>query len=175
MSRLALLYSKVKQTVTTVQFVNEQEVKDMEINPIKDNKRCFFQRLFGKPVTQPPRDLGCWSYSNGNVTIELNKAPELAQAGGAIRLEGGNLPVKVLVIHGDDGNYHAFRNSCTHGKRCLDPVPGAGTVQCCSVGKSTFNYEGKVLRGATKENIVVYPVKVEEGRLGIQLKEAQQN
>jgi len=143
----------------------------MVINPKKDNKRGFFQRLFGKPVTQPPQDAGCWSYSNGTVVIELDKVPELAHAGGAIRLEGGNLPVKVLIIHGDDGNYHVFRNSCTHGKRCLDPVPGAGTVQCCSVGKSTFDYSGKVLRGGAKDNIVVYPVKVEEGRLRVQLNE----
>ena len=141
----------------------------MEINPTRDNKRGFFQRLFGKPATKPPQNTGCWAYSNGELVIELDKAPELAQAGGAIRLEGGDLPVKVLVIHGDDGNYHAFRNICMHGKRCLDPVVGAGTVQCCSIGKSTYDYNGKVMRGSAKENIVVYPVKVEEGRLKVQL------
>jgi len=153
--------------------IKEQEDVEMEVDMKKDSKRNFFQRLFGKPVTKPPQNDGCWSFSDDVLLIQLDKAPELSNPGGGIRIEGETLPFRVLVIHGDDGQYHAFRNVCTHGKRCLDPVPGGGTVQCCSVGKSTFDYDGKVLRGSAKENIVVYPVKEENGKLIVTLKEAQ--
>ena len=161
------------KAITEEKSINEQEVGEMEVDHKKDVKRNFFQRLFGKPATKPPQDNDCWSFSDGVLLIELEKAPELSEPGGALRLEADELPNKVLVIHGDDGQYHAFKNVCTHGKRCLDPVPGGGTVQCCSVGKSTYDYNGNVLRGSAKENIVVYPVKVDNGNLKVIIKEAQ--
>ena len=125
----------------------------------------FFKRLLGKCITQPPSDPGCWKFEEGKVMIELQRAPELSQKNGALRLEDNNLPVKLLLIYGDDGNYYALLNKCAHAGRRLDPVPRGGTVQCCSVGKSTFDYEGKVLAGSAKEGIKTFPVVLENGKL----------
>ena len=136
----------------------------------KTLKRSFFQRLFGKPATQPPKDKECWTFTDGKVIVDLSRAPELSETGGAIRLEGNEIPERVLVIHGDDGNYYAFSNKCKHGGRRLDPVPCAGTVQCCSIGKSTYDYSGKVLSGSAKEDIIIYPVKFDDGKLIIEIK-----
>ncbi len=133
--------------------------------PDRDLKLGIFKRIFGKSTTKLPEDADCWSYADGRLTIDLSRASELSEAGGAIRLEGKNLPKRILVIHGDDGIYHAFTNKCTHGGRRLDPVPCAGTVQCCSVGKSTFDYKGNLLRGSAKENIATYPVETEDGKI----------
>ncbi|MCB2212549.1 Rieske 2Fe-2S domain-containing protein [bacterium] len=138
-------------------------------DPSKDNRIGFFKRLLGKCLTEVPRNDECWSFADGNLTIDLGKAGELARPGQALRFEAETLPHRVLVVHGDDGEYHAFKNECTHGKRQLDPVPGAGTVQCCSLGKSTFEYSGEFVRGSAKDNLTVYPVTVAEKTLTVQL------
>ncbi len=129
-------------------------------------KRSFFQRVFGIPATLRPRESECWSYAGGRVVIDLAKAAELERPGGALRLEGGGLPIRVLVVHGEDGRYHAFHNRCTHlGHRRLDPVPGTATVQCCSVNKSTYDYGGATLFGPAPRPVTVLPVELEGDRL----------
>jgi nitrite reductase/ring-hydroxylating ferredoxin subunit len=81
------------------------------------------------------------------------------------------LPIRVLVIRGDDGKFHAFHNRCTHiGHRRLDPVPGTGTVQCCSVGKSTYTYDGKKIFGPPTGSIKTLKVEAEGDRLIVYLK-----
>ena len=141
----------------------------MKPDATKTLRRNIFQRIFGKCVTQEPTDPGCWTYSDGKVEIDLARAEELSDTGGAIRIESEKLPERLLVIHGDDGNYHAFQNRCTHGKRRLDPVPSAATVQCCSIGKSTFDYSGKLLVGSAKSDMTTYPVEIKDGRLVVSL------
>ena len=130
--------------------------------------RSFIQRIFGRPATPKPLDPQCWSFSDGKILIDLNRAMELKKSGGALRLEGGELPMRVLVIRGDDGKFHAFHNRCTHiGHRRLDPVPGTGTVQCCSVGKSTYTYDGKKVYGPPTGSIRTFKVDAEGDRLTV--------
>ncbi|MDP8206035.1 MAG: Rieske 2Fe-2S domain-containing protein [Candidatus Electryonea clarkiae] len=161
------------QTETNMGDTTSSEIStkpEIKPNPDKSSKRNFFQRMLGKSATKPPEDESCWEYSDGLITVDLIKASELSESDGSISLEGKNLPDRILVIRGDDNDYHAFKNSCAHGKRRLDPVPGAGTVQCCSMGKSTYDYHGKRLAGAAKDDIVIYDVKVEDSKLVIVLK-----
>jgi nitrite reductase/ring-hydroxylating ferredoxin subunit len=133
---------------------------------LKFLNRGFFQRIFGLPATGKPLDPQCWSFSDGKILIDLKRATELKKPGGALRLEGGGLPMRVLVIRGDDGKFHAFHNRCTHiGHRRLDPVSGTGTVQCCSVGKSTYTYDGKKIYGPPTGPIKTFKVEVEDERL----------
>ena len=127
----------------------------------------FFARIFGICKTKPPADSDCWNYSGGNVDIELGRAPELSEKGGAIRLEGKGLPQKVLVIHGVDGRFHAFGNKCTHMGRRIDPLADTEAVRCCSVSKSTYDYTGKVISGAAKAPLNTFEVKTEEDKLVI--------
>lgn len=130
-------------------------------------QRNIFQRILGICVTKPPADEGCWTYQNGKVTVDLARAPELSKKNGAVRLEKKGLPERVLVVHGDDDKYHAFRNKCAHAKRRMDLIPDAGRIQCCSVGKSTFDYEGTRISGSAKKDIEVYPVTIEGEKLVI--------
>ena len=138
-------------------------------NPDKMLKRGFFNRLFGKPATGEPQDPDCWRYEENNIIIDLGKAQELSKPGGAIRLEDIKIPQRVVVIHGDDGKFHAFQNKCQHAGRRIDPVPGALTVQCCSVNKVTYDYNGKVLKGPAKEPLKVFPVELKEEELIISI------
>jgi nitrite reductase/ring-hydroxylating ferredoxin subunit len=129
-------------------------------------KRNIFQRIFGIPATKMPQVPDCWSYSDGRLTIDLGKAPELENQGGALRCEGGNLPVRVLVVRGDESRFYAYRNRCTHlGHRRLDPVPGTDTVQCCSVNKSTFDLKGQNIHGPAPKPIDSFPVENQGDRL----------
>ena len=142
---------------------NQRRGETMEI---KFLERSFFQRLLGKPATPEPKNPNCWRYSDGKLSIDLKNAPELGKPGGALRFEGGDLPMRVLVFLGQDGKYRAFRNRCTHmGHRRLDPVPGTNTVQCCSINKSTYDYEGKKVYGPAPEPIMNYSTTLEGDRL----------
>jgi len=133
-------------------------------------QRNFFQRILGLPATLKPLDPAGWSYSNNKLTIDLAKTPELTQPGGAVRFEGKDLPERVLVLLGQDNTYRAFRNRCTHmGHRRLDPVPGTDTVQCCSVGKSTYSLEGKNMFGPAPEPITTYPVEIDGDHLSVRI------
>jgi nitrite reductase/ring-hydroxylating ferredoxin subunit len=130
----------------------------------------LFKRILGICETRPPADAGCWSYADGKIEIALARAVELAQPGGAIRLEGGSLPRRVLVFRGDDGRYHALPNRCTHvGHRRLDMLPGQGKVRCCSIGQSEFDYAGRRLAGSAKESIVPLAVEVDGDKLIVSL------
>lgn len=138
----------------------------MEVG-MPDVKRNLLQRILGQCATPEPRDKECWSYAPPYARVELGKAPEVARRGGAVRLEGHGLPKRVLLVHGADGRFRAFVNHCGHGGRRLDPVPESSEVQCCSIGKSTFDYDGRLLRGASKKDADLLPVEVRDGYLQI--------
>jgi nitrite reductase/ring-hydroxylating ferredoxin subunit len=134
-------------------------------------KRNIIQRIFGICATKPPADQGCWRYDNGSVVVSLSSAAELTRENGAIRLEGKGMPERVLVFRGNDGQYRALRNKCEHMGRRLDPVPGAPRIECCSIGGSSYDYQGKVLSGLAKGKVPVFPVAEEEGELSITLED----
>ncbi|MEA2064360.1 MAG: Rieske (2Fe-2S) protein [Gemmatimonadota bacterium] len=135
----------------------------------------IIRRIFGICRTGKPLNTGCWKYDEGRVEVDLAQTPELSAPGGAIRLEGKPLPGKrILLLHGEDGNYHACLNRCTHlGHRRLDPLAdgdeGEGRIRCCSVGKSTFDYQGRVVSGTAEEPLTVLTVELEDGSLRIHL------
>lgn len=137
---------------------------------VKFLERNFLQRLFGICATPRPGDDGCWKYESGLLTVQLERVPELRPAGSAVRLEGGSLPRRVLLVHTEDGAYHALHNRCTHGgHRRLDFVPGTETVQCCSVNKSTFSCAGEHLHGPVPEPVATFPVEHGQGTLQIRV------
>ncbi|MEW5723852.1 MAG: Rieske 2Fe-2S domain-containing protein, partial [Thermodesulfobacteriota bacterium] len=102
----------------------------------------LFSRLFGICKTRPPADPACWRLEEGQIEIDLAAAPELGRKGGAVRLEGSGLPERVLVFRGEDGGFYALSNRCTHMGRRLDPLPGSSQVECCSVSRSRYDYQG---------------------------------
>jgi nitrite reductase/ring-hydroxylating ferredoxin subunit len=129
----------------------------------------FFQRILGICNTKPPADPECWSYNRGKVVIDWARAPELHKPCGAIRLEGQGLPEKILLIYGMDGQFHAFKNKCTHMGRRLDPVEGESMLRCCSVSKSTFDYAGRLMSGPAKETLQTLPVENRKCKVVIRL------
>ncbi len=131
----------------------------------KTLQRNIFQRLFGISTTKKPGDESCWTFEDRKVVVDLARAPELGNPGGAIRIEGKPLPERIVVVHGTGGGYYAFKNRCTHMGRRMDPVPGVDYVQCCSIGKSTFDYDGKRLSGTAEKPVDTYTVSLEGEKL----------
>ena len=129
----------------------------------------FFKRLLGICETPPPGDPEAWTVANGLVRINLFRMPELNHPGGAVRLEGQDPAPRLLVFHGDDGQYHVVANRCTHMGRRIDPIAGSKTIQCCSISKSTFTYDGKPVGGVAKKALTTYPVAREGDKLTITL------
>jgi len=131
--------------------------------------RNIFQRLFGLCATKLPSDPQCWTVKDGKVEIDINKAIEIKDPGTAIRLEGKLLPERLLVCHGTDDKYYAFVNKCKHMGRRLDPVPETQTVQCCSIGKSTYDYSGNAVSGPAKGTLNIFPVEKFTDKIVIRL------
>ncbi len=129
----------------------------------------FFSRLLGICKTNPPADASAWKMENGRLEVELAKTPELNSPGGAIRLEGQGLAKRLLLLRGEDGALHAFVNKCSHAGRRLDPLPGEARIQCCSVGKSVFDYQGRRISGSAKKDLAPLKVEEQEGRAVIEL------
>jgi Rieske Fe-S protein len=137
---------------------------------LKFLQRSIWQRLVGTPATTVPADPASWRYNSGTLTLDLDRLPELAPAGGAVRLEGGGLPDRVLVVRDETVGFVAFHNRCTHlGHRRLDPVPGTATVQCCSIGKSTYDLDGKKIFGPAPAPLKRYPVALQGRQLVVRL------
>ncbi len=133
------------------------------------HKRNIFQRIFGIPATKQPADAGCWSFSDGTVEVQLEKAIELTGKGNGVSLEGKGLPDRILLFQGVDENFYAFVNKCKHAGRKLDPLPDSEHIQCCSVGKATYDYSGKVSAGNVEGELQTYPVEKNESRLIIKI------
>jgi nitrite reductase/ring-hydroxylating ferredoxin subunit len=137
---------------------------------VKFLERSIWQRIFGISATGKPQDESGWHYESGQLTISLDRIPELTRPGTAVRFEGKSLPVRILVVFGENKQYQAFHNRCTHmGHRRLDYVPGTETVQCCSVSKSTYTFGGDKVHGPAPEPIRTYPVEVGESELRISI------
>jgi nitrite reductase/ring-hydroxylating ferredoxin subunit len=127
----------------------------------------FLDRLLGRPLTDLPQIEDAWVYEAGELRLDLAKLPEIADLGSAVRIEGEVLVDPILVVLGDNGQYYAFKNACTHAGRMIDPLAGTMTLECCSVSSSTFDYDGNVLSGPAESALTSYALIVEDGFLVI--------
>ena len=135
---------------------------------IKRNKRNIFQRILGIPAT-PKAEPSTWRFEGGQIIVDLERVPALKQPSGAFRMEGQGAPERVLVMRGEDGKHHAYRNVCGHAGRRMDPVAGTETIQCCSVNEATYAYGCQKLHGPGDKPVVQYPVEEKDGKLYVKV------
>ena len=129
-----------------------------ELKPPKATN--IFQRLFCITISPLPADTGCWTISGDEMQVDLDRAPELRPVGRSIRIEGERLPDRVLLVHGEDGIYRAFRNRCACGGFRIDPVPGEQKVRCCTPMQSTYDYTGKPTTSHPDKSVELLTTKV---------------
>ena len=77
---------------------------------------------------------------------------------------------EIAVAHLDDGSWVAFDNSCTHEDCPLDEGDLEGNQIICHCHSSAFDVRtGEVLEGPADEPIEVYPVRIENGELQVEV------
>jgi len=130
----------------------------------------ILKRILGICSTNLPQNDDCWSYSDGKIEVDLNKAPELSKAEGVLRLEQKGLRTRILILKGKNNEFHAIENICSHFGRRLDLVKGSEKVQCCSINKSTFSFTGEVMAGPAKESLKTFHVEQIDNKLIIEIK-----
>jgi hypothetical protein len=129
----------------------------------------IIQRLFCVTISPEPSEPGCWSLSGDQLVLELARVPELQSRGRSLRLEGDKLPDRILVIHAEDGTFHAFRNRCACGGFRIDPVPGQAEVRCCTPMQSTYDFTGKPTGPHPNKDVDVLAVSISEDLLTIDI------
>ncbi len=126
-------------------------------------------RIRGISQTPLLEDASAWQYDDGALTVSLSAVPDLAAIGGAVRVEDETLPARVLIVHGADDAFHAFKNECTHAQRRIDVKKGTDKLECCSISRSQFSYDGAVLTGPAKGSLTVFEVEQQGDQLVIRL------
>lgn len=129
----------------------------------------IFSRMFGICRTPRLRNSGAWRLEGDVLALDLARAAKLIRTGSAVRLEDEGLPERVLVVHGHDDGWYAFKNRCSHRGRRIDPLPDRPRIECCSVGKSTWDYDGNLLSGSAKDDVSRYPTRRDGSTLYITL------
>jgi len=137
-------------------------------HPLRPTNR--FQRLFCITISPSPADPGCWAVEGDCLTVDLARAPELAPVGGAMRIEDARLPDRVLVVHGEDGQYRGFRNRCACGGFRIDPVPGQEKIRCCTPMQSTYDYAGNPLSKTVNRQLDLLPASVDGTKLALDIR-----
>ncbi|MBN1265642.1 MAG: Rieske (2Fe-2S) protein [Anaerolineales bacterium] len=129
----------------------------------------FIDSIRGIPETGLPQIENAWSYDGSTLSLDLSRLPEIQSLGGAVRIEGEALPAPILIVLGENGEYYAFKNACTHGGRMIDPVAGTMTLQCCSASKSTYDYDGNVISGPAQGPLTSFPLTLDGSYLLIEV------
>ncbi len=128
----------------------------------------ILKALLGRCETKE-LDPRLWSIENGMVRVKLSEVAELGVGGGAVYLQGKGLDMPILIVGTEDNRYLAFANKCTHGGRKIDHVPGESKLRCCSIGHSTYDYNGNVVKGMAKRPITKYETEISDADLIIKL------
>jgi cytochrome b6-f complex iron-sulfur subunit len=104
--------------------------------------------------------------TDGRVRIALAEHPELARPEGSLKVmpEGATDPLYVLRLA--DGQFAAISPICTH-QGCTVDIQGPRLV--CPCHGSTYDREGRVLRGPAERALTRAAVQLSDGVLMIQL------
>lgn len=87
---------------------------------------------------------------------ELNKS-------GTTMVKAQGLGAKLMVVRRDDGTYTALLLNCPHKNGPVNFTDGEGLK--CGWHGSTFDRDGKVTKGPSKQDLKSYPASVEGDQL----------
>ncbi|MEX2584084.1 MAG: Rieske (2Fe-2S) protein [Gemmatimonadota bacterium] len=106
--------------------------------------------------------------SNGTVRLQLGDFPQLARAGGHLRIQIEESATPIYVLALADGGFAAVSPICTH-LGCTVDIAGEWLV--CPCHGSTYERTGSVVRGPAERPLGQYPVATSGGELIIQVGE----
>ena len=103
---------------------------------------------------------------DGQLLVDIKLYPELENPGGGVIFELQDLPKPILLINVDGKNFKAISAMCTH-MGCT--VSLSKNFILCPCHGSTYNLEGKVLRGPAQQDLKNYNLKKNNGRVDINI------
>lgn len=101
------------------------------------------------------------------IRLRMSEHPALAQPGGSIRIlpTGAKDPLYVLALPSSE--FAVLSPICTH-RGCTVDVKGASLV--CPCHGSTYDREGRVLKGPAERSLERYSARMAEGILEIDVR-----
>jgi Rieske Fe-S protein len=99
-----------------------------------------------------------WKRTDNKIIIDLAKSKCLAIPSGAGKLSvvtGKEIPVKLIVVHYNKGQFKAISDCCTHGGRELNYLHEDGKLQCSCFGLSEFSMKGLVIKGPAEVPLAI--------------------
>lgn len=109
------------------------------------------------------------SHGEGELRIELSRAPVLARVGGAVKLVDNQRKLNMIFTHPTDAGYVVLDRPCTHGNGPVAYSHKRQSVQCTCWGRSEFAMDGRVLGGPAKRPLRRYQTVVKDGVLVVTL------
>lgn len=106
----------------------------------------------------------------GRIRLRVADHAALAQQGGALKILPAGAKDPLYVLHLAGGTFAVLSPICTH-RGCTVEVQGARMV--CPCHGSTYDHEGRVLRGPAEEPLQRYAATLANGVLDIELASAR--
>jgi nitrite reductase/ring-hydroxylating ferredoxin subunit len=89
---------------------------------------------------------GAVRIESGLVTIDLARTPELARAGGAVKIVDSARKLQIVVARPGKSDFVALDQKCTHGGGSLTYVHRHKHLYCTCWGHAIFALDGSVIR-----------------------------
>jgi hypothetical protein len=117
---------------------------------------------FTKVGTTPPIASGAYTVKEKSLRLFLDKIPELAAAGGSVKIIDAQLPMPLLVARTGENTYSVVSLLCPHRNVEIEYQHQEKYFRCASLGHSKFGLDGKVIKSmTTKESISHYPAALD--------------
>lgn len=110
--------------------------------------------------------------ASGLVTIDLDRTPELARAGGAVRIVDAARKLQIVVARTGKSEFAALDQKCTHGGGALIYVHRHRHLYCTCWGHAIFALDGSVIRWPNKQTprpLRVHRVERDGGILAVRV------
>lgn len=106
----------------------------------------------------------------GRVRVPLGEHPTLSQPGGVLKILPTGMKDPLYILALSDGVFAVVSPICTH-RGCTVDVQGPRLV--CPCHGSTYDREGRVLKGPAERSLDRHDVVVTQGVLEIDMRTAQ--
>lgn len=108
---------------------------------------------------------------DGRIHLALNHYPELAEAGGSLRVQADGMRAPIYVLAESSGRFIALSPICTH-LGCTVEIERDRLV--CPCHGSTYDRAGAVLKGPAERALAHYRTSLtSDGVLVIELRESE--
>lgn len=107
--------------------------------------------------------------TDSSIRIRLEKVPELAGVGGAVKIVDANLKDALIVIRETEDAFVVASIRCTHRGVEVEYRPEQKCLQCASLGGSQFKITGEKISGFAEGPLKTYPASREDGMLVIRI------